>query len=312
MRLFTRPACVLSALPVAASLLLLGISEAGAAVVVKKDGSGVAGTFDSAATITLTTASGDVSVKLSDVRWMAGSDIRRVRVAGTKALLVGTLRDAQLVLQTTNKGKVKPLAIPAAEVVFLFNGDVDLGKTGKVRIEEGGGDTRVLFYSRSGRGTKLSVTLLPENWQGNLQISKPIYRERMSNREKLEVGFTVEADAPTYADLAKIGAAPEAARIECGMAYIFTGGSGFASGPAELKLERDKTATEERYVQQYTYGFGQAFYMEMGGRVISQVSGSATFFLYLHTGEESLAGGQVRIGKTMSNVLRLTMTVDNR
>lgn len=309
----------------ACCLLVLCVPEAQSGVIMKKDGTSISGAFEAAQSIKLLTSSGEISVRLSDVKWMAGSDLRKLRVAGMKTLLSGTLLDPELTIQRIDKDKKKPTSIPAAEIVFLFGGDVDLSKTSELRIEEYGGDMRVLSYSKSKRSAKLAVTLIPENWRGDIQIMKPSYRERMSNREEFSIGFVLRADAGTKAGLEKMATDPSADRPRLTFEYIFEGGKGQASGPIEIKLEKDNAASAESYQQTLTKSFGTPFYMEIPGRrpsgaigdvgrpqQIQEVSGSGYFNLHIDSGTERLANGQLEIVKTMSNVLRLPIALEKR
>ncbi len=296
----------------ACCLLVFCVSNAQGAVIVKKDGTSISGVFEAEQSIKLLTSSGETSIRLSDIKWMAGSDLRRLRVSGMKSLLSGTLGDPELKIQRIDKDKKKPTSIPAGEIVFLYGGDVDLSKTSEIRIEEYGGDIRVLFYSKSKKNARLSVTLIPENWQGDIQIVKPIYRERMSNREEFTIGLVLKADAGTKASLEKMATDTNAERLSLSVEYVFEGGKSQSSGAIEIKLERDKTAPAESYQQNLTKSLGKPFYMEMNGQVVHEASGSGYFNLYIGSGIERLANGQIEIAKTMSNVLHLPITLEKR
>jgi hypothetical protein len=296
----------------AACVLVLLVSEARSAIIMKNDGTYISGVFDREQSITLQTSAGETSIKLSEVRWMAGSDPRKLRVSGLKTLLMGTLRDAQLTIQKVDKDKKKPISIPASEVAFLFGGDVDLDKTSEIRIEESGGDMRVLSYSKAKRKSKLEITLIPENWQGDIQMTEPSYREHMSNRDEFTITMMVRVGASTKADLDKMTSDPKAEHPSINLDYVFQGGKYWVTGPLELKLERDKTASMESYQQKLTKSFGKPFYMEFGNRVVHETSGSGFLNLYVNFGTESLASGQLHITKTLSNVLRLPITLEGK
>jgi hypothetical protein len=278
----------------------------------KKDGTSISGAFAAEQSVTLLTSSGETSIKLSDLKWMAGSEVWKLRVSGMKTLLSGTLRETELTIQRMDKDKKKPTSIPTAEIVFVFGGEVDLNKTSELRIDEYGGDMRVLFYSNPKRKAKLEVTLIPENWNGGIQIMNPSYREKMSNREEFTIDMMLQADALTKANLEKMTSDPKAERLMITMNYIFEGGNSLASSPLDLKLERDNTASVEKYRQALRQSLGKPFYMEMNGQVLQDASGSGYFNLYIDTGRERLADGQLQITKTLSNVFHLPITLEKR
>ncbi len=290
-------------------LLALCVSDAQGAVIVKKDGTSISGDFEAEQSIKLLTSSGETSIRLSDIKWMAGSDLRRLRVSGMKSLLAGTLSDPELTIQKIDKDKKKPTSIPTGEIAFLYGGDVDLNKTSEMRIEEYGGEIRVLLYSKSKKKARLLVTLIPENWQGDIQIMKPSYRESLSNREEFTLGIMLRADAGAKASLEKMTTGANAERLSLSVDYLFEGGKSRSSGPIEIKLERDKTASAESYQQQLTKNLGKPFYMEMNGQVVHEISGAGHFYLYIDSGIERLANSQVEIIKTMSNVFRLPINL---
>ncbi|HEY7544693.1 MAG TPA: hypothetical protein VID27_07415, partial [Blastocatellia bacterium] len=103
-------------------LLAFLATDAQGAVVVKKDGTSISGVFEAEQSIKLLTSSGETSIRLSDIKWMAGSDLKKLRVSGMKSLLTGTLRDPELTIQRIDKDKKKPTSIPASEIVFLYGG----------------------------------------------------------------------------------------------------------------------------------------------------------------------------------------------
>ncbi len=293
-------------------ILVLLVSDAQGAVIMKKDGTALSGAFEPEQSITLMTPKGESSVKLSDIRWMAGGNLMKLRVSGTKDLLSGTIREAELIIQKIDKNKKKPISISTSEIAFLFADDADLEKTEEIRIEESGGNMRVMLYSKAKRKAKLEITLLPENWDADIQITKPTYPERTGSRDEFKVGLLLEASPATKTVVDKMLSEPKAEGLTLCLDYIFQGGKSWVSSPLDAKLERDKAAAVESYKQELTHSFGKPFYMDMGSMGTHETTGSGYLNLYIQSGKEHLASGQLEITKTLSNVLHLPITIEKR
>ena len=271
--------------------LLVALSTpAWAALVMTQDGTSTDCIFDSTQVLKIQTDRGDASLQIMQIVWMAGRDPVRVRLDDGR-LLTGTFASDAEIRYKTDTGTT---TLQLNTIAFYYRESVDLHKVGRLVIEEwNGGVGRVTTSPGDANGT-LKVELVPENWDSNLEISKPVYQTKVANTSAFRISFTANSTNPdTYLDK------------ELRLALRITGfGKQSVTSTMRWPFKNKGTALAvANTVDLPKSVFSSAFVQFSGTGVI------LAFVISFPETEATYAGGNLVVVRTLSNVLPLPITI---
>ncbi len=280
-------------------------SSSWGALVMKDDGSALnLSFFDAQQTIRVKTSSGESTIKLGNIEWIAGSDKKRIRLSKKNELVIGEIQKEEIKMK---KGEEDVLIFPE-HIIFFYNIDVDLEKVGSLKIEEyekkGVGKLiTTTSYDRTDQNKMFKVVLLPENWGGNIKFSNPIYANKLSTRSDLEITFDIQGDSTLIS---------EEINKKGGMVLYYEfkekgKGSGALSQSLRLYSWKDSKYIYNNITKTISLTYNSPFYVGLG----DEYYGNGNMYLFIKKGEDEILGnGNLSIVQTISNVLFLPITVE--
>ena len=182
-------------------LLNLVISTQGA-IIMKEDGISMNCSIDGEQLIMVKTSSEETKLKLKDIGWIAGKERKRIRLLSNLELIAGVIDKSEIKVKRGDE----IISIPLKNIIFFYNGDIDLERIGKIEIIEYKEGTTLTEYLKTENGKELKVTLLPQNWDGGIDISAPLYVNEISSRSDLIIDFFIRGDDHLYMDIAEVAA----------------------------------------------------------------------------------------------------------
>jgi hypothetical protein len=268
------------------------------ALVMKKDGSTMNVSFDPQQTITVKTSSGELTVKLTDIIRMAGADIKRIRAISKSTPIVGEILAPKIKMK---KGEEDILFLPT-DIIFFDSDNIDLEKVGRIEIIEHEGISTAIQWAKAPESKGLTVSLLAENWDGNIKLSQPKYDKEITSRSN----FGVSVDIEGYTLPSSVTDNPGDMAMTVYVKVMGSGPSTFASVPLSWPLVKAQKST-------ITLNYGHLFYKEASRYAKGWESyGKGHIYLYLRRNEEgklSLGGGNLTVHRTVSNILALPINV---
>jgi hypothetical protein len=286
----------LTLLMILSSICPLLCSDSWGATIMKDDGTSINCAIDGEQSITIKTSSGEsLVVKLLDIFWMAGGDKKRIRLnSSRKDLIVGEIQQSEIKI---NKGGENTFISPR-NIVLYWQGDVDLKNIGYLEIIEFADEVIVEKRSRSAK--KLIIHLLPQNWEGNMQISNAKYSKKLSTRSDLDITFSIQGNNSLNKDRA-IGFA----------AFL----KGFERSGTSIQYYPFKEESEVLQAE----GVARLLYLFHSPLDNDKIWGNGYIYFYLIPDPnpksksrivERLGEGNLIIEKTLSNVLKLPISVE--
>lgn len=262
------------------------------AIIMTDDGNTLNYFVDGEQSIKINTPKGVSVVKFKDVIWMAGKGNKKIRLSSNSIadkIIGGTTEDIEV------KKGVETKSLSSEQIIFFYNGDIDLEGAGKLVLEEFNGIWTLSTFT-TGDTEKLKIELLPENWEDIIKISNPIYPNKVSSSSCLNIEFNTEVETPfLYKDM----------KLLLMLKLTATGGS-LTTGRL-FKSKGDLL----KHRNSVCLPIHMTSFMMHGG---VEFVGNGHFMLYIigDQGKEVLGNGNLEIIKTMSNVLSLPITIEKK
>ena len=315
------------------------------ALIMKDDGTSMNCIVDSEQAIKIKTSSGEITLKLNDINWIAGDakGIKRVRTLNKYNLIIGEVDKKEIQVK---KGDDNLLISPST-IIFFYHSDIDLETVGTLEIEEyDSGSFIATSYAKKDNSKEFKVRLFPENWEGNIIISNPSYdKKELLSKSSLTIAIDIQGDNGLFADISK-----KADILSIAIRYrvTFDDTHNLHSSLTNIKSYAYHDSLEDdrdyylRFNKYYKYFFTVISYQlnKVNGlpnsidkkariakyfshpfyerdsslryRVENEVYGNGFLYLYFFPHDnktEELGEGNLEINKTVSNILRLPITI---
>jgi hypothetical protein len=164
-------------------------------------------------------------------------------------------------------------------------------------------ESLVMPSNQTKNSKKFKVSLLIDNWEGNIMLSKPVYPQKIPINSSLSITFDIQADTDLYADIDKKG-------------YKLYAVGYYQS--TDFKQKKDlinyfwSAALSD--IRKDTMS------VKFGSFALEDVWGSGKIYLFIISApsnsipefEESFGAGNLMIQRTVSNVLELPITIEKQ
>lgn len=272
------------------------------AIVMRGDGVSLECTVDGEQAILVKTSSEERTIKFKNIVWMAGQDLKRVRISGDRKTVSGEVRNNIINIKCT----AGDMSIPLQDMVFYHKEDVDLKKTEGMRIEEYDGTSSTETFPKTERSGTFKVTLMPEYWEGGIEISEPAYPKEVSSKDDVVIDLWVKGDGNAYKNLAektpmlKFGFRFEG-YIYRRMEHVGTiKGNAVNTNYVDFAAQRDSNIIKGEVLKRIKLTLKEPF------KDFSSVKHAYLFVTgFMQT--EEFARGNLKVDRTCSNVLKLDL-----
>ena len=266
----------------------------------KDDGTSINCVFRVDQSLKIKTSTGKVTLKLNDIVWLAGKERKRIRLLGKAQLLSGQVERQEL--QLSNAGH--PFSINLDDIIFIFNGDIDLENKEALLIEEyDNGQLRQTTIDRKDKSKRFKVTLLPETWEGNIKLSSPFYPNNISQQADFEVNLFISGDETLKPYALKL-----ALRFKAYLEEKMPG-VGTLKGDIIDTHYFDLIGTT-LIPDSHTESKNISVNLNKPFKNKRHIEDPYLYISYIHESEQ-MGSGNLLIERTCSNVLRLTLDVTN-
>jgi hypothetical protein len=271
------------------------------AIVMKSDGVIFGCTVDGEQTVIVKTSSEERRIKFKNIIWMAGEDVKRMRISGEKGTVSGEV--GKTIDIKCASGEI--LKFPK-DIIFFHKEDFDFKNLGGIKIEEYDGTSSTETLPKTERNGSFKVTLMPENWEGDIEISNPIYPKEVSSKENVAIDLWVKADGNVYSNLSS-----KAAMLRFGFrfeGYIYRQiehvgtikGNAINTNYIEFPIQGDSFVNKDEPLMRIKLTLKEPM------KDYSSVN-QAYLFVSSYLQTEELGRGNLKIDRTCSNVLKLDL-----
>lgn len=314
-------------------MCLTVICSAKGAVIVKTDGTSIGCTIDGDQQLRIKTPSREFTVKLNEIFWIVGRDMRRIRLLGEGESLKGEIAKEDIKIQRSGEGSL----ISTEDIVFLYNKDItapddihteELGSINIIEYDEydGGaiikGGCKVAAFDKTEHRRGLRVSVLVNNWEGGIKIARPVYPGKITSGSSLTITFDIQGDDDLYANLSR----------KANDLYALVYYRSFQD-QEEATVGRGQLATLSKMVELLpaSRDIVKSISVELPPVAFRDVHGSGEFYLCIvklsyfdviksmedrtpGPSEEEIFGSDKRdfvaVKRTVSNILKLPLTVE--
>ena len=182
---------------------------------------------------------------------------------------------------------------------------------GKIVIKEYEGGTEVELYRQKYEWEHLNVDLVPQNWEGSINISNAIYNKDISQESDTKVTFDVQGDNELYANMNE-----KSDELTVAFKYFvktIEGTSSMVSSTEYASMKYVEGVLPKTKDEKTTISINVNKYL------FRSVYGRGFAYLYFITKENHSTKGQIEargedgnlfIEKTASNILRLPIDIE--